>query len=33
VTQGAQDYLLKPIDPPVIIQRVKDILAQEHQKD
>ena len=28
VRHGAQDYLLKPIDPPVIIQRVKDILAQ-----
>jgi len=28
VRQGARDYLLKPIDPPVIIQRVKDVLAE-----
>ena len=27
VRQGARDYLLKPLDPPVIIKRVKDVLA------
>ncbi len=31
VRQGARDYLLKPIDPTLIIQRVKDILA--HAQD
>jgi DNA-binding NtrC family response regulator len=25
---GARDYLLKPVDPPVIIQRVKEVLAE-----
>jgi|SRR5512137_35602 DNA-binding response OmpR family regulator len=29
VTHGASDYLLKPIDPPLLIKRVKEILAQE----
>jgi DNA-binding NtrC family response regulator len=32
VRQGARDYLLKPLDPLVIIQRVKDILG-EHSHD
>lgn len=27
VRHGARDYLLKPLDPPMIIKRVKDILA------
>jgi len=31
VRQGARDYLLKPIDPPLILARVKDILAEQHQ--
>jgi DNA-binding NtrC family response regulator len=29
VRQGARDYLLKPLDPPVILMRVKDILAEK----
>ncbi len=29
VRQGARDYLLKPIDPPVIIQRVKEVLGDK----
>ena len=29
VRQGARDYLLKPLDPPVIIKRVKDVLAEK----
>lgn len=29
VRRGARDYLLKPIDPPVIIKYVKDILAEK----
>ncbi len=28
VRHGARDYLLKPLDPPVIIKRVKDILDE-----
>ncbi len=28
VRQGAHDYLLKPIDPPLLIQRVKDVLGE-----
>ena len=24
---GASDYLLKPVDPPILIARVKDVLA------
>lgn len=27
VRNGARDFLLKPIDPPMILQRVKEILA------
>ncbi len=26
VRQGAREYLLKPIDPPLLIQRVKEVL-------
>jgi DNA-binding NtrC family response regulator len=26
VREGARDYLLKPVDPPVIIQRVREVL-------
>ena len=33
VRKGARDYLLKPIDPIVIIQKVKDILAEYNQAD
>ena len=29
VRRGANDYLLKPIDPPQILARVKQILAQQ----
>lgn len=28
VRQGARDFLLKPIDPPLIIKRVKDALTE-----
>ncbi len=28
VRNGARDYLLKPVDPPVIIKRVEEILAE-----
>ncbi len=28
VRGGAHDYLLKPIDPPVLLARVKEILAE-----
>ena len=28
VRQGARDYLLKPIDPPLLIQRVKEVLGE-----
>ncbi len=28
VTHGARDYLLKPVDPPVLLQRVKEVLAE-----
>ncbi len=31
VRQGARDYLLKPIDPPLILARVKEILAEQQQ--
>lgn len=31
VRQGARDYLLKPIDPPVILDRVRDVLARQRQ--
>ncbi len=27
VRQGAYDYLLKPIDPPLLIKRVKEVLG------
>lgn len=30
VRQGARDYLLKPLDPPLIIQRVKEVLSEAH---
>ncbi|HSB67652.1 MAG TPA: response regulator [Anaerolineales bacterium] len=29
VRHGARDYLLKPLDPPLIIQRVKEVLAEK----
>jgi DNA-binding NtrC family response regulator len=29
VRHGARDYLLKPLDPPVILRRVKEILAEQ----
>lgn len=28
VRGGARDYLLKPIDPPVLLKRVKEVLAE-----
>ncbi len=28
VRQGARDYLLKPVDPPAIIARVKEVLKE-----
>jgi len=31
VRQGARDYLLKPVDPPLILTRVHDILAEQRQ--
>ena len=31
VRKGARDFLLKPLDPPVIIQRVKQFLAERDQ--
>jgi DNA-binding response OmpR family regulator len=31
VKSGARDYLLKPLDPPVILQRVKEILTEQEQ--
>jgi len=31
VRKGARDYLLKPIDPPLIIKRVEDILAERQE--
>ena len=31
VRMGAQDYLLKPIDPPRILARTREILAQQQQ--
>lgn len=27
VRNGARDYLLKPVDPPILIARVKEVLA------
>ncbi len=29
VRKGARDYLLKPVDPPMIVQRVKEVLAEQ----
>ncbi len=31
VRQGARDYMIKPVDPPHIITRVKEILAEQQQ--
>jgi DNA-binding NtrC family response regulator len=31
VNKGARDYLLKPADPGLIIQRVKEVLAERNQ--
>jgi two-component system response regulator PilR (NtrC family) len=31
VRKGARDYLLKPVDPHMIIQRVKEVLAEGDQ--
>lgn len=31
IRNGARDYLLKPIDPPLIISRVEEILAEGNQ--
>jgi DNA-binding NtrC family response regulator len=31
VRKGARDYLLKPVDPPMIVQRVKEVLAEQVQ--
>lgn len=31
VRKGARDYLIKPADPQLILDRVKDILAEQHQ--
>lgn len=31
VRQGARDYLLKPIDPPQILERVKEIIEETNQ--
>jgi len=31
VRQGARDYLLKPIDPPHILARVHEVLAEQQQ--
>lgn len=31
VRKGARDYLIKPIDPPVILSRVDEILAEQRQ--
>lgn len=31
IRKGARDYLLKPIDPPLIIKRVEEILAESNQ--
>jgi DNA-binding NtrC family response regulator len=28
VRGGARDYLLKPIDPPILLRRVKEVLAE-----
>lgn len=28
VRNGAHDYLLKPVDPPVLLARVKEVLAE-----
>ncbi len=29
VRQGARDYLLKPIDPPIILQRLREVLKEK----
>ncbi len=31
VRKGARDYLLKPVDPPLIIKRVEEILTEQGQ--
>ncbi len=31
VREGARDYLLKPVDPPQILARVREIIAQQEQ--
>lgn len=31
VRKGARDYLIKPIDPPTILARVEEILAEQRQ--
>jgi DNA-binding response OmpR family regulator len=31
VRRGARDYLLKPIDPPLILARVHEVLAEQQQ--
>lgn len=33
VTHGARDFLLKPIDPPLLIKRTKEILAESPSSD
>jgi DNA-binding response OmpR family regulator len=30
---GARDYLLKPVDPPLILARVREILAERQQSE
>jgi DNA-binding NtrC family response regulator len=30
VHEGASDYLLKPIDPPALIKRVREVLAEQN---
>jgi DNA-binding NtrC family response regulator len=32
VRQGARDYLLKPIDPPAILQRVQEVLGEAQRR-
>jgi DNA-binding NtrC family response regulator len=31
VRKGARDYLLKPLDPPLIIKRAREVLAEREQ--
>lgn len=31
VRSGARDYLIKPVDPPLLIKRVKEILEEQQQ--